>query len=281
MVASCPCICCSCRKRTPFSCRYSQNVTDCRKEICSTCLFKTYIPAVPFWNSNHLLPTRSRFLRATVRSTSSALWLHHAHPFVAAEEKKAVSCREAEGLVTESDMLLWLQGHLSWHLAKSSEAMNNCRDSASGQGWRRGCQPFSCRCSLNVMHCRKEIYGTCLSKESMPFVKSKPPLPTVPEAWGPWEPQHPPPSHYGCIMLAKDRVVVSKIWTTGYWLWSWLFCICDCWKSMKNCRDSSLSLRGLEARLPAFQLPMFAKCDALKEICSTCLSNGIHAFCEI
>ena len=32
---------------------------------------------------------------------------------------------------------------------------------------------------------------------------------------------------------------------------------------MKNCRDSSLSLRGLEARLPAFKLPMFAKCDAL------------------
>ena len=79
-------------------------------------------------------------------------------------------------------------------------------------------------------------------------------------------------------MLAKDRVVVSKIWSTGYWLWSWLFCICDCWKSMKNCRDSSLSLRGFEARLPAFQLPMFAKYDALKEICSTCLSNGIHAF---
>ena len=165
-----------------------------------------------------------------------------------------------------------LQGHLSWHLAKSApcfhvtkatKAMNNCRDSASGQGWRRGCQPFSCRCSLNVMHCRKEIYGTCSSKESMPFVKSKPSLPTVPEAWGPWELQHPPPSHYGCIMLAKNRVVVFKIWTTGYWLWSWLFCICDCWKSMKNCRDSSLCLRGLEARLPAFKLPMFAKCDAL------------------
>ena len=32
---------------------------------------------------------------------------------------------------------------------------------------------------------------------------------------------------------------------------------------MKNCRDSSFSLRGLEAGLPAFQLPMFAKCEAL------------------
>ena len=223
---------------------------------------------------------RYSFWQFQASSPYSTLCLRHAHPFVAAEEKKAVSCREAEGLVTESDMLLWLQGHLSWHLAKSPEAMNNCRDSASGQGWRRGCQPFSCRCSLNVMHCRKEIYGTCLSKESMPFVKSKPPLPSVPEAWGPWEPQHPPPSHYGCIMLAKDRVVVSKIWTTGYWLWSWLFCICDCWKSMKNCRDSSLSLRGLEARLPAFKLPMFAKCDALpkqiKEIPAILFGNFKH-----
>ena len=135
--------------------------------------------------------------------------------------------------------------------------------------------------SKNSLYQKLEVRQSRSTLHQLCFVKSKPPLPTVPEAWGPWEPQHPPPSHYGCIMLAKNRVVVFKIWTTGYWLWSWLFCICDCWKSMKNCRDSSLSLRGLEARLPAFKLPMFAKCDALKEICSTCLSNGIHAFCEI
>ena len=45
-----------------------------------------------------------------------------------------------------------------------------------GRKW--GCQPFSCRCSQNVTHCRKEICSPCLSKESMPFVQSKPPLPT-------------------------------------------------------------------------------------------------------
>ena len=28
-------------------------------------------------------------------------------------------------------------------------------------GWKWGCQPFSCPCSLNVMHCRKEICLTC------------------------------------------------------------------------------------------------------------------------
>ena len=33
-------------------------------------------------------------------------------------------------------------------------------------------------CSKNATQCRKEICSTCLSKESMPFVKSKPPLPS-------------------------------------------------------------------------------------------------------
>ena len=37
----------------PFGCRCSQNVMHCRKEICSTCLFETSTPAVPFWNSKH------------------------------------------------------------------------------------------------------------------------------------------------------------------------------------------------------------------------------------
>ena len=70
-----------------FSCRCTQNVTHCQKDIFSTCLFKESIPAILFGNSKHPLPARSRFLRAAVRSTSSAFWMHHAHPFVAAAEK--------------------------------------------------------------------------------------------------------------------------------------------------------------------------------------------------
>ena len=62
---------------------------------------------------------------------------------------------------------------------KSHEAMKNCWDWVfSHSGSEAGCQPFSCPSSKNVRHCRKEIYGTCLLQESMPFVKSKPPLPT-------------------------------------------------------------------------------------------------------
>ena len=56
----------------PFSCPCSQNVM--------TCLSNESIPAIPSWNSKHPINTRSlRFLRATVCSTSPALWLHQLH----------------------------------------------------------------------------------------------------------------------------------------------------------------------------------------------------------
>ena len=115
-------------------------------------------------------------------------------------------------------------------------------------GWKWGCQPFSCRCSLNVMHCRKEIcsaWWTCLSKDIHAFCQNLR-IQFLPDAWGAWERQHAPSAlHDGCIMLAKDRVEVSKIWITGHWLWSRLSYIRDCCRSMKNCRDSAFSLRGL------------------------------------
>ena len=79
-----------------FSCRCSQKVTHCRKEICSTCLFKESIPATPSGNFNHPLPATSRFLRAAAGSTTFALWLHHAHSFVAAAEKGRKSFFYAE-----------------------------------------------------------------------------------------------------------------------------------------------------------------------------------------
>ena len=76
---------CGCQ---PFSCPCSQNATRCRKEICSTCLSKESMPFDPFLKSKPPLPTRSlRSLRPGVHSTSSALCLHHAHPFVAVTEK--------------------------------------------------------------------------------------------------------------------------------------------------------------------------------------------------
>ena len=75
---------CGCQ---PFSCLCLKNVTHSRKEICATRLFKESILASTFGNCKHPLPCRSKFLRAAVRSSRSALSLHHAHAFVAAEEK--------------------------------------------------------------------------------------------------------------------------------------------------------------------------------------------------
>ena len=54
------------------------------------------------------------------------------------------------------------------------------------------------------------------------------------QASTPYQKREAPPAHCGCIILAKDRVLVSKLWITGYSLWS-----CDCWKSMKNCPGSA------------------------------------------
>ena len=83
-------------------------------------------------------------------------------------------------------------------------------------------------------------------------------------------------------MLPKDSVVVSKLWITGYSLWSRLSYRCDSCKPMKNSWESVLSLCGLEVGLPAFQLPLFAKCDALlkRGLCDMFV-NRIQAFCEI
>ena len=58
-------------------------------------------PCLLWYQSFHSPTEACRSLGAAVRSTSSAFLLHHAHPFVAAAEKRPVSCREAEGLVTE------------------------------------------------------------------------------------------------------------------------------------------------------------------------------------
>ena len=166
----------------PFNCPCLKNVTHCQKEICSTCLSKE---SMPFVKSKPPLPTRSlRFLRAAAGSTSSALCLHHAHPFVASEEnlshaeKQRVSSWSCafQDLLQCSDCAL-ICSQLHYETAANQPTLVEIELLAT-VGWKWGCQPFSCRCSLNVAHCPKEIYATCLSKESMPFVKSKPPLPT-------------------------------------------------------------------------------------------------------
>ena len=154
-------------------------------------------------------------------------------------------------------------------------------------GWKPGCQPFSCPWSENVTYCRKKICSTCLLRN--PCLLWNLSLRSLPEAWGPWEQQYTPPVlHYGwimpipslqlqkqtCLMQRSRRfghaVVVSKICCNTVTVLSVV--VWDCCKPTNNCRDWAFSNSGLEVGLPAFQLPMFAKCDTLpKGDLFTCL----------
>ena len=158
-----------------------------------------------------------------------------------------------------------------------------CGDWAfSNSGLEWGCQPVSCRCLQDVTHCRNETCSTCLSKESTPPIpfgnsNSKHPLParsrflrgaerSTMSALGLSCPS------LRCIFRKKTcpmqrsrvfghGVVVSKICYNTVIVLSVV--LCDWCKPMNNCRHWAFSNSRLEVLLPAFQLPMFAKCDAL------------------
>ena len=165
---------CGCQ---PFSCPRSQNKTYCRKEICSTCLFKESIPAIRLWNSKHPFPART---------TSSALWLHHAQPFVAAAEKN-LSHDEKQRVWSRSSGLQDLLQYTDCSLSRDMRLLQVNEEFLEIQllptvGWKWGCKHFSCPCSKNVTHCRQEICSTYLFKESIttrtiPFWNSTHPLP--------------------------------------------------------------------------------------------------------
>ena len=144
-------------------------------------------------------------------------------------------------------------------------------------GRKRGCQPFSCSCLKNVTHSRKEIYGTCLSKESIPAINlGIPSIRSLPESWGSWERQYVPAALlHSCIMPMSSlqlkentclmqrsreighRVVVSKICYSAVIVPSVV--LFDCCTTMNNSRDWAFCNSGLEVWLPAFQLPMFVR----------------------
>ena len=162
--------------RPAFQLRMFAKCDTLPNEIWGTCLFQKSIPAILSWNSKHPLPTRTRslsFRRAEI-SISPALWLHHAHAFLAAAEKIC-------------------------HMPRSR-----------GSG------------------------GVMVSK------------------------------------ICYNTVIVLSV------------VLCDCCKPTNNCRDWVFSNSELDVCLPALQLPMFAKCDALpKGDVLDMFVQGIHAFCKI
>ena len=59
-----------------------------------------------------------------------------------------------------------------------------------------------------------------------------------------------------CHGVVVSKICYNTVIVLSVVLW-------DCCKPTNTCRDCAFSNSGLEAGLPAFQLPMFPKCDAL------------------
>ena len=175
----------------------------CREEICSTCLSKE---SVPFVKSKSPLSTSSlRFLRAAAPSTSSALCLHHAHPFIAAGEKN-LSHAEKQRVCS------WSCGlpRTCWEIFPSPmvpcdhcKTLNHFGDWPFNQGGLEvGLPVFQLPMSANC-DCRwnEESCFTCL------FGLRNLNLHSLPVAWCSWELVSyglPPPVHHGDSFAAKE-----------------------------------------------------------------------------
>ena len=177
----------------------------------------------------------------------------------------------------------WLRSQL-WHVTAANQCtiMNHCWNWAfSSSGLEVGLPAFQlpmfAKCDA-----LKEICSTCLSKESTPFVRSKPPLPTrslrflratVSSTSSAWWLHHAHPfvaaSEKSTCLMQRSKalchaVAVSKIfYNTVISVIVLSVVLWDCCKLTNTCRDWAFINSGLEVGLPAFQLPMFAKCDAL------------------
>ena len=141
---------------------------------------------------------------------------------------------------------------------------------------------------------KRFVRHVCLRNPFLPLLLGIPSIHSLPKASGSWERQH--ALHYGCIVLVPSLqlqekicfmqrirgfghgVVVCKIFYNAVIVLSVV--LCDCYKPMNNCRDWAFSHSGMEAGLPAFQLPTFAKCDALpkRDLRLVCLRNPFLPF---
>ena len=181
MLASRPSLCCSCRKK-PVSWAEKQRVWS------RSCGVHDLLRTIEW-----LCPRSLRLLRgycSTLYQLCIMTVTDASRPSLCCScRKKPVSCREAEGLVTQlwcprfvtynrvivSKIWItgyWLRSQL-WHVTDANQETLVEIELLATVAWKWGCQPFSCPCLKNVTHCPKEIFSTYL-----PFVKSKSPLPT-------------------------------------------------------------------------------------------------------
>ena len=123
----------------------------------------------------------------------------------------------------------------------------------------KSCQPFSCPCTLCDALPKRDLFDMYV-QESMRLVKSKPPLP--------------PRSLRSLRAAARSTsfiVVASSLQKIELWYPNFGLQAIDCdhataesqWRIVEDQLLDAFSRRGLEAGLPAFQLPMVGKCDIL------------------
>ena len=189
-------------------------------------------------------------------------------------QKKPVKGREAEGLVAELwsprfATIQWLCCQLSYVTDVNQRRIVEIEILAT-VSWTCGCQPFSCPCSQNVIHCRKEMCWSSLFKESIlaiPFWNFNHPTYQkleVPESRSTFRHlciksrlHHAHPfvaaAEKDCVMQRSrgfgHGVVVPRI------VIQYTDCALICAMDFSNSE--------LDVWLPAFQLPMFAKCGVL------------------
>ena len=150
----------------------------CRKESCAT-WFGMFVSGVHSCHSCGKCQASTPDQKLQVPERDSMLYqfcimLASSHPFVAAAEKKTCPMQRSRGfghgvVVANIFKVQWLCSQLCYATAAHPWTVVEIELLAT-VGWTRGCQPFSCRCSQNVTHCRKEICSTCLSKESIPAI---------------------------------------------------------------------------------------------------------------
>ena len=146
-----------------------------------------------------------------------------------------------------------------------------------GMGWKWGCQPFSCRCSQNVTHCKRRFVGHVSFQESIPtipFGYSKHPLPARSRFLRAaahstscafslhyaCKRSHPFVEDSGFVSYAEKHrfghgVLVSKVcswvmatyemcrdWAFSVgWKWGCQPLCCRCWQNVTHCRKETFS----------------------------------------
>ena len=262
-----------------FSCPCSQNVTHCRKKNCSTCLFKTSTPAVPFWNSKQ---SQCSLYQKKVPESDSTL---HAQPFVAFAEKRTGFAQRSKafGQAVVVFKILNTVILLSVVLSDCCKPMNSCRDWAfSNSGLEVGLPAFQvpvfAKCDALPKGDLLDMFveGIYSRHSFLDFQASTPCQKQVPESNS--------RLHQFCIMLAscpslrfstEAEGLVTELWPPRFLTMQWLCSqLCHAANQRAIVELEFLATVGWKCGCQPFSCPDLQNMmHCQKEICSTCLSK--------